>query len=57
MVNRKHGLTAAKDLLRHADIGVTAAYYVDHSKQATSGLGALLATEKKIVPFKASEAS
>jgi len=54
MVNRKHGLTAAKDLLRHGDIGVTAAYYIDSPRQATSGLGALLATKrkgKKIVEF------
>ena len=29
MVNRKHGLTAAKDLLRHADIAITAAHYID----------------------------
>jgi integrase len=55
MVNRRHGLSAARDLLRHGDIGVTAAYYVDHAKQATSGLGALLETKrkgKKIVEFK-----
>jgi hypothetical protein len=42
MVNRKHGLSAAKDLLRHADIAITAAHYVDSPRQATSGLGALL---------------
>jgi integrase len=42
MVNRAHGLSAAKDQLRHADIGVTAAHYVDRPRKATSGLGALL---------------
>jgi integrase len=42
MVNRKHGLTAAKDFLRHADIAITAAHYIDRPRQATSGLGALL---------------
>jgi hypothetical protein len=47
MVNRKHGLTAAKDLLRHGDIGVTAAYYIDSPRQATSGLGVLLTTKRK----------
>ena len=55
MVNRKHGLTAAKDLLRHADIGVTAAYYIDSPRKATSGIGALLVTKrkgKKIIEFK-----
>jgi integrase len=51
MVNRKHGLTAAKDFLRHADIAITAAHYIDRPRQATSGLGALLKAlgDKKIV--------
>jgi integrase len=55
MVNRKHGLSAAKDLLRHGDIAVTAAYYIDRPSQATNGLGALLSTKrkgKKIVQFE-----
>ena len=57
MVNRKHGLTAAKDLLRHGDIAVTAAYYIDSPRKATSGLGALLKKPsrrkgRKIVQFK-----
>jgi integrase len=50
MVNRRHGLTAAKDLLRHADIGITASHYIDSPRQATSGLGVLLAG--KVVEFK-----
>ena len=49
MVNRKHGLSAAKDLLRHADIGITAAHYIDRPVRATSGLGTLLGG--KIVEF------
>lgn len=60
MVNRAHGLTAAKDFLRHADIGITAAHYLDRPRQATSGLGALLATDrkgKKIVGFKRARSS
>jgi integrase len=54
MVNRKHGLTAAKDFLRHADIAITAAHYIDRPRQATSGLGALLkaADAAKIVPLE-----
>ena len=59
MVNRKHGLSAAKDLLRHADNAITAAHYVDSPREATSGLGALLAIGtgkrgkgKKIIDFK-----
>jgi hypothetical protein len=51
MVNRKHGLTAAKDFLRHADIAITAAHYIDRPRQATSGLGALLKAvdDRKVV--------
>jgi hypothetical protein len=50
MVNRKHGLTAAKDLLRHADIQITASHYIDAPRKATSGLGPLLTG--KIVPIQ-----
>jgi len=60
MVNRKHGLSAAKDLLRHADISITASHYIDSPREATSGLGALLAakrTGKKIVEFEDSAGS
>jgi integrase len=54
MVNRKHGLTAAKDFLRHADIAITAAHYIDRPRQATSGLGALLKAvdDGKIAPIR-----
>jgi integrase len=55
MVNRRHGLSAARDQLRHGDIAITAAYYIDSPRKATSGLGALLnkpkRKRKKIVPF------
>jgi integrase len=49
MVNRAHGLSAAKDMLRHSDIAITAAHYVDLPHKATSGLGALLTD--KVVEF------
>ena len=42
LVNRKHGLTAAKDVLRHGDIATTAGHYIDRQHRATSGLGSLL---------------
>jgi integrase len=32
MVNRKHGLTAAKDFLHHADVAITAAHYIDRPR-------------------------
>jgi integrase len=47
MVNRVHGLVAARDLLRHGDIHTTATYYIDSPRKATSGLGALLVTKRK----------
>jgi integrase len=56
MVNRKHGLSAASDQLRHSGIATTAAYYIDRPRKATSGIGPLLLTKrrkgKKIVQFK-----
>lgn len=57
MVNRKHGLTAAKDFLRHADIAITAAHYIDRPRQATSGLGALLKAtqDEKIVAYESDD--
>jgi integrase len=58
MVNRKHGLSAAKDLLRHADVAVTSSHYIDSPRKATSGLGALLTPKrgaKKIINFTAAE--
>jgi integrase len=42
MINRKHGLSAASDQLRHSGIATTAACYIDRPRKATSGLGALL---------------
>ena len=54
MVNRKHGLAAASNLLRHADIAITAAHYIDRPRQATSGLGSLFKAtmDEKIVPLR-----
>jgi hypothetical protein len=52
-----HGLAAAKDFLRHADVATTAAHYIDRPRQATSGLGALLTAKqkgRKIIEFNAS---
>lgn len=43
LVNQKHGLYAASHFLRHADIQVTSAHYIDNQEIITSGLGSLLA--------------
>jgi len=42
LVNRHHGLYAASRFLRHADIQVTSAHYVDSKEAITSGLGGLI---------------
>lgn len=55
LVNQKHGLYAASNFLRHADIQVTSAHYVDSKEIITSGLGSLLAG--KVEPFKKEQAS
>lgn len=60
MINRKHGLSAASDQLRHSGIAITAAYYIDRPRAATSGLGALLEPKrkgKKIVEFRDANAA
>jgi hypothetical protein len=38
----RHGIYAASRALRHADIKVTAGFYLDKRSIATTGLGALL---------------
>jgi integrase len=43
-----HGVHAASRQLRHADITITAAYYVDARKPALSGLGHLLKSDLKV---------
>jgi hypothetical protein len=45
----------ASDQLRHSGIALTAAYYIDRPRRATSGIGPLLETKrkgKKIIEFK-----
>jgi integrase len=42
LVCQKHGIFAASRALRHSDISVTAAHYVEPRAKATTGLGSLL---------------
>ncbi len=42
LVADKHGIYAASRFLRHADIGITSAHYVDKKQRVTVGLGGLL---------------
>jgi hypothetical protein len=44
-VAQDHGIYAASRFLRHADIGITSAHYVDKKERITLGLGALLGEE------------
>ena len=45
----KHGIYAASQALRHADIAITNAHYLDRPKRMTVGLGSLLKTSASIV--------
>jgi integrase len=51
-----HGIHAASEALRHADIGITAQFYADARKRATSGFGHLLSgPNEKVVEIRASK--
>jgi integrase len=54
IINRKYGLTAAKDHLRHGNVSITAAHYIDVHREATTGIGSLLKSvaDDKIVPLQ-----
>jgi hypothetical protein len=48
-INARHGLTAASEMLRHADVAVTAAHYVENKKRSVLGLGHLLQGGRTII--------
>jgi integrase len=50
-INARYGLTAAQEMLRHADIAVTAAHYVENKRRSVLGFGHLLKGERTIVPI------
>lgn len=50
-VNERHGIYAASQALRHADIAITAAHYLNNKTRATVGLGKLLQPQETVVPF------
>jgi integrase len=50
LINEKAGIHAASRALRHSNIGITAAVYVDSRSRVAAGLGHLLSD--KIVEFK-----
>lgn len=50
-INARYGLTAASEMLRHSDVAVTAAHYVENKKRSVLGLGHLLQGERTIIPI------
>jgi integrase len=57
LINEKFDLITAKELLRHSSVAITAAHYVENRKRGTTGLGALLAKNRKIVPLEEATAT
>jgi integrase len=55
LINETHGIHAASRALRHAEIGITSAIYVDSRVRTTSGLGYLLGDglESDVLPLSA----
>jgi site-specific recombinase XerC len=52
-IDARYGLTAAQEQLRHANIGVTAAHYVENKRRSVLGFGHLLSSsERVIVPIE-----
>jgi hypothetical protein len=47
----KHGISAASQALRHADIAIASAHYLDPRKRSTAGFGNLLKVSTDVVPI------
>jgi hypothetical protein len=56
-INAWYGLTAAQEMLRHADIQVTAAHYVENKQRSVLGFGHLLTKDRMIIPIEESTAT
>jgi integrase len=55
-INARYGLTAAQEMLRHADVQVTAAHYVENKQRSVLGFGHLLTKDRTIIPIARSGA-
>ena len=56
-INARYGLTAAQEQLRHANVAVTAAHYVENKHRSVLGFGHLLTKgERTIVPMGEAQA-
>jgi integrase len=51
-IHAQHGLLAASEQLRHANIQTSARHYIENRRRATPGLGRLLKSERTIVPMR-----
>ena len=51
-INARFGLTAAQEMLRHADIAVTAAHYVENKQRSVLGFSNLLKNGRTIIPIE-----
>ena len=56
-INLRYGLFAASSMLRHADIAVTAAHYVENKQRSVLGFGHLLKGERTIIPIQEAAAT
>ena len=57
-INARFGLVAAQRMLRHAQVGVTAAHYVEIKTRPVLGFGHLLTKDTRtIVPIDEAQAS
>ena len=50
-INARYGLTAAQEMLRHADVAITAAHYVENKQRSVLGFAHLLQRERTIIPI------
>ena len=51
-INAHYGLTAAQEMLRHSDISITSAHYVENKQRSVLGFGHLLKGDRTIVPMR-----
>jgi hypothetical protein len=50
-INARYGLTAAQEMLRHANVAVTAAHYIENKQRSVLGFGHLLKGEPTVIPI------
>ncbi|MGB0143583.1 MAG: hypothetical protein ACPGAP_02335, partial [Akkermansiaceae bacterium] len=54
LVNQRHGLAAASMFLRHADVGITARFYIAKKERLTTGL---FKEDDNVISFNTEESS